>query len=92
MQTTFKALADPVRQQILQLLKEKPLSAGEIAKQFDLTNATISYHLKTLKEADLIFETREKNFIYYHIKLSLFEELITWVSQFSNNKEQENEK
>ncbi|MBQ6428095.1 MAG: winged helix-turn-helix transcriptional regulator, partial [Oscillospiraceae bacterium] len=56
---TFKALSDPVRRQILELLKKGALSAGEIASHFDMTGATISYHLKILKQADLIFESRE---------------------------------
>ena len=57
---TFKALSDPVRRQILELLKKGPLSAGEIGSHFEMTGATISYHLKILKQADLIFESREK--------------------------------
>ena len=58
---TFKALSDPVRRQILELLKKGPLSAGDIVSHFDMTGATISYHLKILKQADLVFESREKN-------------------------------
>ena len=66
---TFKALSDPARRDILEMLKNKPLSAGEIAKQFDMTQATVSYHLKVLKKADLIRENRKKNFIRInHIK------------------------
>ena len=61
---TFKALSDPVRRQILELLKDGALSAGEIASHFDMTGATISYHLKVLKKAELIFESKEKNYIY----------------------------
>ena len=57
---TFKALSDPARRDILEMLKNKPLSAGEIAKQFDMTQATVSYHLKVLKKADLIRENRKK--------------------------------
>lgn len=62
---TFKALSDPVRREILQLLKHGRLSAGEIGSHFDMTGATISYHLSVLKKADLVWETREKNYIYY---------------------------
>ena len=61
---TFKALSDPARRQILELLKKGPMSAGEIGSHFDMTGATISYHLKLLKKADLVFETRDKNYIY----------------------------
>lgn len=68
---TFKALSDPARRDILEMLKNKPLSAGEIAKQFDMTQATVSYHLKVLKKADLIRENRKKNFIYYELKATV---------------------
>ena len=81
-QALFKALSDPVRRQILQLLKDKKMSAGEISEQFDMTNATISYHLNILKKADLISETKYKNFIYYDIQASVFEELVLFASQF----------
>ena len=77
---TFKALSDPVRRQILELLKKGPLSAGEIRSHFEMTGATISYHLKILKQADLIFESREKNFIYYQLNTSVLEEIMLWIS------------
>ncbi|MBP3736940.1 MAG: winged helix-turn-helix transcriptional regulator [Lachnospiraceae bacterium] len=77
---TFKALSDPARRQILELLREGALSAGEIASHFDMTGATISYHLKILKQADLVFESREKNFIYYQLNTSVLEEILLWVS------------
>lgn len=87
---TLKALADPVRREILLLLKKGRLSAGDIASNFDVTNATISYHLAQLKKAGLIFETKHKNFIYYELSASVFEELMLWLSQF-NGKEQSHE-
>ena len=77
---TFKALSDPVRRQILEFLKKGPLSAGEIGSHFEMTGATISYHLKILKQADLIFESREKNFIYYQLNTSVLEEIMLWIS------------
>ncbi len=77
---TFKALSDPVRRQILELLKKGPLSAGDIASHFDMTGATISYHLKILKQADLIFESREKNFIFYQLNTTVLEEILLWIS------------
>lgn len=77
---TFKALSDPVRREILELLKKGPLSAGEIGSYFDMTGATISYHLKILKQADLVFESREKNFIYYQLNTSVLEEILLWIS------------
>ena len=77
---TFKALSDPVRREILELLKKGPLSAGDIGSHFDMTGATISYHLKILKQADLIYESREKNFIYYQLNTSVLEEIMLWIS------------
>ena len=79
---TFKALSDPVRREILVLLKDGKKSAGEIAENFDMTNATISYHLSQLKKAGLVFESRYKNYIYYEINVSVFEEMMPWFSQF----------
>lgn len=81
-QETFKALSDPVRREILILLKAGKLSAGEIGSKFDMTGATISYHLSQLKKADLVFETKYKNFIYYELNASVLEEVMLWVSQF----------
>lgn len=79
---TFKALSDPVRREILVLLKDGKKSAGEIAENFDMTNATISYHLSQLKKAGLVSESRYKNYIYYEINVSVFEEMMLWFSQF----------
>lgn len=83
---TFKALADPVRREILVMLKNGRMTAGEIADKFDLTAATVSYHLSVLKKADLLFEQKNKNFIYYEINVSVFEEIMLWVSQFGGNE------
>ena len=83
---TFKALSDPVRREILLMLKGGKLTAGEIAQKFDLTSATVSYHLSILKKADLLFETKVKNFIYYEINVSVFEEIMLWLSQFGGNE------
>ena len=77
---TFKALSDPIRREILEMLKEGPLSAGDIGSHFDMTGATISYHLKILKQADLIFESREKNYIFYQLNTSVLEEIMLWIS------------
>ena len=86
---TFKALSDPVRREILLILKGGKLTAGEIAQKFDLTSATVSYHLSILKKADLLFETKVKNFIYYEINVSVFEEIMLWLSQFGGNENEE---
>ncbi len=82
---TFKVLSDPVRREILIMLKKGKMSAGDITSKFDMTGATISYHLSKLKKADLIYETKYKNFIYYELNASLFEELLLWFSQFKGD-------
>jgi DNA-binding transcriptional ArsR family regulator len=86
---TFKAVSDPVRREILMMLKGGKLSAGEISSKFNMTGATVSYHLTQLKKADLILETRYKNFIYYELNASVFEETMLWFAQFigGNNHE-----
>lgn len=78
---TLKALSDPVRREILVLLKNGRMSAGEIGSNFDMTAATISYHLNLLKKADLVFETKYKNYIYYELNISVVEEIMLWLSQ-----------
>ena len=78
---TFKALSDPVRRDILEMLKKNRLSAGEIASQFDMTGATISYHLSILKKAELVKETKQKNYIYYELNTSVVEEVLLWLSE-----------
>ncbi|MBQ4284022.1 MAG: winged helix-turn-helix transcriptional regulator [Lachnospira sp.] len=84
---TFKALADPVRREILQLLKTGRMSAGDIGSRFDMTGATISYHLSILKKADLVVESKEKNFVYYELNTSVVEEVMLWLSELSDKKE-----
>ena len=88
---TFKALSHPVRREILDLLKMDKMSAGEIADQFELTGATISHHLNVLKQADLVVETREKNFIYYELNTSVLEDMMVWLADLKGSKRDENE-
>ncbi|WP_347104002.1 autorepressor SdpR family transcription factor [Streptococcus anginosus] len=88
---TFKALSHPVRRAILDLLKMGKMSAGEIADQFELTGATISHHLNVLKQADLVVETREKNFIYYELNTSVLEDMMVWLADLKGSKRDENE-
>ena len=83
---TFKALADPVRRDILTLLRQGRLSAGELGSYFDMTGATISYHLGILKKAELVFEQREKNFIYYELNTSVLEEIILWMADLKGEE------
>ena len=80
LQQTLKALADPTRREILNLLKSGKLPAGEIAEHFDITPAAISRHLSVLKEADLIIDTREGKFIFYELNATVLEEILLWIS------------
>ncbi|MBR1866787.1 MAG: winged helix-turn-helix transcriptional regulator [Lachnospiraceae bacterium] len=89
---TFKALADPARRDILTMLKEGAMSAGEIGSHFDMTGATISYHLNVLKKAELVFEKREKNFIFYELNTSVVEEVMLWLSDLKGGEEDERSK
>ena len=84
---TMKALGDPVRREILNLLKGGRMTAGDIASRFDMTAATVSYPLAQLKKAGLIFESREKNFIYYSLNASGLEEVLLWLQDLRGEKE-----
>ena len=86
MNETLKAISDPVRRDILQMLKKEKKSAGEISEQFNLTGATVSYHLSKLKSSDLIVEEKYKNFIYYQLNASVFEEVLTWIYGLGGKK------
>ena len=86
---TFKALSDPVRRDILTLLKKGALSAGEIGGHFAMTGATISYHLSILKKADLVFESKKKNFIYYELNTSVVEEVMLWLADLKGGNDNE---
>ena len=87
---TFKALSDPARREILLMLRNGKMSAGDIASNFDMTGATVSYHLSVLKKADLIFETKQKNFVFYELNTSVFEEIMLWFAQFKGENSDEN--
>ena len=78
--TTMKALSDPIRREILQLLKAGRLSAGEIAEKFPVSGAAVSKHLAVLKEADLIRDAREGKFIFYELNASVLEEVMLWLA------------
>lgn len=80
LQQTLKALADPTRREILNLLKSGKHSAGEISDHFDITAAAISRHLSILKEADLIWDTREGKYIFYELNTSVLEEIMLWIT------------
>ena len=88
-QNTLKALADPIRREILNLLKNGPLSAGEIVDHFSVTGASISRHLSVLKEADLIRDRREGKFIYYELNASVLEEIMLWITDLKGETDHE---
>ena len=81
---TMKALSDPVRREILNLLK-----GGRMTGRFDMTGATVSYHLSQLKKAGLVFESREKNYIYYSLNASVLEEVLLWIQSLKGADEHE---
>ncbi len=85
LQRTLKALSDPIRREILNLLRKGRLSAGEITGHFEVTGASISRHLSVLKEADLIRDTREGKFIFYDINTSVLEETMLWIADLKGD-------
>ena len=87
LQNTLKALSDPIRREILNLLKTGRLSAGEIVEKFPVTGASISRHLSVLKDADLIRDTREGKFIYYELNASVLEEIMLWITDLKGDSE-----
>ena len=89
LQLRLRALADPIRREILNLLKRGRMSAGDICTHFDVTNASISRHLSVLKEADLIRDTREGKFIYYDLNASVLEELLLWIADLKGEHDHE---
>jgi DNA-binding transcriptional ArsR family regulator len=89
LQKTLRALADPIRREILDLLRGGRMSAGEITDHFDVTAAAISRHLSVLKEADLIRDTREGKFIYYDLNASVLEEILIWIAELKGERNNE---
>ena len=89
LQATTKALADPIRRQILNLLKKGPMTAGDINDNFDVTFASISRHLSVLKEADLIRDRRDGKYFYYELNASILEEVILWIYELKGEKHEE---
>ena len=87
LQQTLKALADPIRRDILHLLKDGAMSAGDIAQHFPVTAAAISRHLSILKEADLIRDSREGKFIFYQLNASVLEEIMLWITELKGESD-----
>ena len=81
----FKVLSDPQRREILMMLKEGSMTAGDIAARLEVTPAALSYHLKLLKNAELVMEYKQKNFIYYELNTTVFDDLVLWIKQFGGN-------
>ena len=86
LQNTMKALSDPIRREILDLLKSGRLSAGEIAEKFPVSGAAVSKHLSVLKEADLIRDDREGKFIFYELNTSVLEEVMLWLADLKGEE------
>ena len=86
MHNTLKALEDPIRREILNLLKSGKMSAGEITEHFDVTGASISRHLSVLKEAELIRDRRDGKFIIYELNTSVLEEIMLWITDLKGEK------
>ena len=89
LQDTLRALADPTRREILNLLKNGQLSAGEITQHFSVSAPSISRHLSVLKEADLIRDQREGKYIYYQLNASVLEEILLWITDLKGDKDHE---
>ena len=85
MNQLFKALNDKTRREILELLKVKDMTAGEIANEFDISKPSISHHLDLLKQANLVSSVKEGQYIYYSINLTVIDEILKWFVQFSNS-------
>ncbi|WP_307393266.1 autorepressor SdpR family transcription factor [Bacillus horti] len=86
MNDAFKALSDPTRRKILDLLKDKDMTAGEISDHFQMTKPAVSHHLNLLKQADLVWVERQGQHILYSINLTVFQDLMKWVMEFNNPK------
>jgi len=86
MNTVFKALNDPTRRQILELLQEKDLTAGEIAQQFNISFPSISHHLDLLKQAKLVTSEKDGQYVYYSLNTTVVDELLKWLLQFKIKK------
>ena len=86
LQNTIKALSDPIRREILEMLKSGRMAAGEISEKFPVSGAAISKHLSVLRDADLIRDTREGKFIYYDLNTSVLEEVMLWISGLKGEK------
>lgn len=88
LQETMKALSDPTRRRVLELLKKGPMSAGDLGKEFDMTGATMSHHLAILKKAGLVHVEKKGTFLYYEINTTVMEDLLSWVVSVMGDKDE----
>jgi ArsR family transcriptional regulator, arsenate/arsenite/antimonite-responsive transcriptional repressor len=92
MNTVFKALDDPTRRKILEILKKSDLTAGEIADHFSMSKPSISHHLDLLKQADLVISVKEGQFVHYSLNTTVLDEVLKWLMDFSKNNKQKKKK
>lgn len=88
-QSTFKALSDKTRREILDLLKDQPMTAGDIASRFDMTQATVSHHLSVLKDAELVTDKKDGKYIYYELSTSVLDDIMAWVLTLKGENDNE---
>lgn len=88
-QQTFKALSDPIRRDILGLLRAGPMAAGEIASHFSVSGATMSHHLSILKDAGLVLDDKQGKYIYYELNMSVVDEILEWVTALKGGNSSE---
>jgi len=92
MKKIFKALDDPTRRKILDLLKARDLTAGEIADHFDMQKPSVSYHLDLLKQAELVVSAKKGQYVYYSLSTSVLEDIIAWLMKLNSQDSEENNK
>lgn len=85
-QESFKALSDPTRREIIELLRNGKMTAGDIVDHFQMTGASISHHLSTLKNANLVTDDKQGKYIYYELNLSVVEEILAWLASLKEEK------
>ena len=88
-QQSFKALSDPVRREILSLLRRGPMAAGDIAAHFEVSGATISHHLSVLRDAGLVLDDKQGKYIYYELNMSVIDDIIRWMTAFQGGNPNE---
>ena len=88
-QQSFKALSDPIRREILAMLRAGPMAAGDIASHFDVSGATISHHLSILRDAGLVLDDKQGKYIYYELNMSVLDEILGWITSLKGEEQDE---